>query len=81
MDDIQHRSDQLGTLGDGGLARLKIDLHTLVSAEILQNAAEFFQRVAVFRKINTAAKADPYHPLQQRSVFSANLLYGGGDIS
>ena len=49
VDDVQHRGHQFGAAGDRRLAGLQIDLHAESFAEVLQFAAEVFQRIAVFR--------------------------------
>src|ERR1039457_2491030 len=77
---IKHCCYQLGTAGDGCLARLEIDLNSVSIAELLQYPAESFQRVPLFRKIYASSKADPFHSLKQGSICIADLVYCGRNI-
>ena len=71
MHDLEHRGRQIAGIQHNRFARLKIDLHTVFFAQIVDALHECFYIVIVARDMVAAAQIEPLHALH---IFAEALL-------
>ena len=81
MHDVGNRGHELGRSGDRRLPGFEIDLQRKGAAELLERRAEFFHRIALLRKKEAAAEAEPFQLGKQPPVALRNDVEAFGEMA